>query len=206
MEAVKKPGIAGYIIALIILILGVGGAVAGVFFGVKGIAGMAGKQYVVPGNHEIIIQEAGTYVVFQEATGMSPAGILPVGLNVMLTEKGTGQQIPLDPLSVSVNYNVNNRQGQGVLSFNVDKAGTYVLAASYPSGETGPPTVLTVSKGAAQVLKSVGGMLGGCCILPAAVVAAFVIWLVTFLRRGKAERRQQEQQNVAAPPPPGPVQ
>ena len=152
MEAVKKPGIAGYIIALIVLVVGVGAAIGAFALGVKGIAGMLGEPQTLPGTNEVVLKEAGVYMLFHEGTSEAAAGTLPQGLVITLADK-SGQPIALDPAQAEMKFNIGQRYAHGVYSFKVDQPGAYVLTGSYPPGQPGPQTTVSIAGGAGGIAK-----------------------------------------------------
>jgi len=159
--------------------------------GVRGLAKMAGPQFVVPGRHAITLAEPGRYVIYHEAQAVvggrtyTAAPGAP-GLTCTLLDKSTGRQVPLAASMASTTYSLGGRSGRSLLQFRVDRPGEYELSVDYGQS-TGPPTVVAVGRGFSG--RGLAAILSACLVLPAFLLAGLIIALVTFLRRMGAKRR-----------------
>ena len=213
-EPAKVPGITGYIVALVILLIGITIGVVLMVMGVGSASeaaesgfGFGGPQYEMPGSHDLDLKKPGRYVIFHETRDGTDPGPLPDDLTVTLTDKDTGDEISLTTGGEET-YNLGQRRGQSVYTFGVDQAGTYVLEGEYPpQADPQPEIVLVVGTGMAGMAKGVGGIfarfMGACCTVPVAIVVAVIVAIVTAVRRGNAKKRLRAAEAADTPGPGG---
>jgi len=151
-------------------------------------------QVVVPGTHEIYLAKPGKYTVFYEyqsvidnriyATGESLSGML-----AKLKSKEDSREVILSkPFGMST-YEAGGRAGVSVLEFEIEEPGTYIFAADYHSGVSGPEIVFAIGQ-----FKIWGTILGGLGIFFGSLFIGGGIIVRTFLKR----RESSKQVNSAA--------
>lgn len=181
------PGRAGYVIAAVVLTLGV---VACVTILVLGFSGLSMERVVVPGAGTVTLEEAGRYTIYHETRSTVGGRVYVVedvaGLSVELTETATGEAVPLDAPGANATYELGGRSGRAVLGFEVERPGEYRLAADYGGGEGGPETVLAVGRGLGTRIAMT--VVGAIAAVSAGFALALALAAVTFFRRRKAGR------------------
>lgn len=170
---------------LISAVVGVGLAVAVLAVGLGGFTrGL--DQMIVPGEASVVLDDPGRYTVFLEHRSsvdgrvFDTGGIIP-GLNVAVVSGASGRPVELRTPGATTEYSFGSRSGISVLEFSIDEPGTYVVAAQYPDGATGPEVVLAVGR-APKIISTILGALG-------AVAMGVTGAVVTFVRRRRAKRR-----------------
>ena len=181
-------------------------------FPVIGIAGMAvvmltglltldeGFQRVVlPGHHELTLTETGSYTIFLEHHTVMDGRVYVTdqrsvsGLELTLISARNRDVIPLEPPGANTTYSVGGRSGVGVLTFDVNLPGLYVLSGRYPAGSEGPDAVFTIGHGfLGKVLVMVFGSLA---LLFGSGLLCVVTVLVVFLKRRKARKQLEERES-----------
>ena len=192
----RGPGRGGYLLAAVVLVLGVTGLAAVLYMG---LSGLAMQRVVVPGSAELALEEAGRYTIYHESRSVVDGRVYDVadvsGLTVELVSAETGESVPLDSPVANTTYDLRGRSGRGVLTFEVDRPGAYRLSADYPAGG-GPETVLAVGKGIGTRIATT--VFGAIAIGIGSFLLAVAIGIVTFVRRRRAHRG-------AVPPAVGPT-
>jgi len=180
----QKPSGCFYGLGCLVGILGVIGFAAILVYGLSGLTNKL-QQVVMPGTHEIKLDEAGTYTVFHEHKSVvdnkvyaGPASIS--GLQCAIKSKG-GDEIPVTGSSMSSNYTVGSRSGYSIYEFTIQTPGTYTLTASYADGREEPKVVLAIG---ASFMKSLLFSIFGCIgALLFGSVLSIVIIVVTYIKR-----------------------
>ncbi len=183
----KAPGRGHYGIGCAVWIVGM---VLGVVFLLTQITGgLPQTQVVVPGTHEIYLTKPGKYTVFYEyrsvidnkiyATGESFSG-----MSTMLKSKESSREVVLSRPSKSGTYEAGGRAGAAVLEFEIEEPGTYIFAAEYPGGVSGPEVVFAIGQ-----FKLLGTILGGLGILFGSFIIGGFIIARAFLKRWKAGKQ-----------------
>lgn len=182
-----------YLVPPLIIALGVA-----LFFviTIKGVSGIPSRltQMEAPGAVEMTFKEPGEYTIFYEHKSalngrVYDTGETLSGLWLNVVEKETGQPVQLSQPSMSTTYTVGNREGVSVLSFNVERPGSYEVSAAYRDGrdEQGQPqVVLAVGHGVATTItRTVFGALGS---MLGSIIVALVFALVIFIKRRRAKK------------------
>jgi hypothetical protein len=190
-----KTGIAGYIAAGVLGVLGCGGGMTLFAVGLTSMFNLP-DPVTMPGRHEIKLEKAGNYKIYQEVTFI-PGGTFPLpakkpSFSVTVTDKDGNADIPVQPAKIPETYNFGDRNGRAVFEFDVDKPGTYVVEAQYPNNAASPKFGIVV--GNLGIFRMMifffsGGGLAFVCLLVGGIIA-----LVTFLRRSKQASSQVQTQ------------
>lgn len=207
MPARIRPSGWWYLLVPVILVVAGGSVALLIFHGVSALQSM--KSFVVPGEHEITLAEAGKYIIYHEFRSVQDGTVYNVptegisDLTIHLVNKASGEPVVLDSSSVSETYTYHSREGKSVFSFQIDEPGQYILAATYPPEEEGPATVLTIGRGViGKIVTMVFGSLG---IIGAGFVLSLVVFLLVLLKRSAAKKqlaRATPSPTPATPPPP----
>ena len=180
------PSRKGFVFAGVVLLVGVIGFGAILYLGLRGLSM---QRVVVPGSDELVLDEPGRYTIYHESRSVMGGRVYDVsdvsGLTVELVSAETGESIPLDAPGANTTYELRGRSGRGVLTFEVDRPGAYLLSAEYPAG-AGPETVLAVGRGlGTRIAMTVAGAIAvgiGSFLLAVAVV------VVTCIRPRRADQ------------------
>lgn len=193
-QSATGPTRLGYLIALIVFVLGSVGALALVVLFVTGILDLTGsmQRFVVPGVEEIELEETGRYTIYYEHRSTVggrefDTSEQPPDLDVTVTSVETGEPVPVSAATGNVNYNLWDREGESYLSFRIDEPGTYEIMADYPGGADGPEVVLAVGEGLlSSIFLSIGAILGAGALFCGTIVVALIIVVVTLVRRSRS--------------------
>lgn len=150
-------------------------------------------RVVMPGRHEISLAEPGRYMISYEYESQldgrvysGPMQIPP--MECALTNKATGEEVPLTSLGARYTYEVPGRRGVGVWGFEADTAGDYVLAAGYPQGVAGQGQfVLAVTK--RNLAWGIAGMCLGIGVLVLCLIGSLAVFIVTLVCRIGCKRK-----------------
>ena len=110
----------------------VGGIAAGVFLAVRMPGTLPQIQVVVPGEHELTLDEVGTYTIFWESrsvvggTSYSSQGFS--GLTAVVTSVDSGRELELHSPSASMTYNTGSRAGESSTSMPLWRSSTVSAA------------------------------------------------------------------------------
>ena len=146
-------------------------------------------QVVVPGTHEIHLEEPGKYTVFYEYRSVIDSKVYSTGESLSgmwatLKSKEDSREVVLSRPSGSSTYETGGRAGVSVLEFEIDEPGTYIFAANYSDGVSGPDVVLAIGQ-----FKLLGTILGGLGIFFGTLIIGGFIIVRTFLKRRKAGKQ-----------------
>lgn len=176
-------GRAGYVLAAICLLAGVGLAGWFVWSGI-GELQAALTRFVVPGNIELTLDEPGTYTIFHESESVVDGKLYTTpsigGLRITVIGDD-GKTVAVATPNFSAHYAVGGHSGDAVLVFSIAAPGRYRLSATYPSGQAEPKTVLAVGRGYVGVLlRMIFGALASAFI---GFAVALALALTTYFRR-----------------------
>jgi hypothetical protein len=186
-----RPGKIGYLIALLILLLGCGGSGYLLYDGITSLTEEL-TRVVVPSESSIALDKAGTWTVFHESPsildGRTFNAPFPDGATVTLVGEG-GDEVPMSAPVGNFNYDFAGRSGVAIGRLEVDQPGTYELRVEYPAGAPSDETVLALGheKGKATT-KTVLGIAG---ILVSGFVA-MIIFLIVVIMRSRSKNRLQQ--------------
>jgi len=180
-KPIQAPSRGHYGIGCAVVIVGI--VLFVVFLLTQISGGLPQIQVVVPGTHEIYLAKPGRYTVFYEyrsvvdneiyATGESMSG-----MSAMLKSKDDSREVTLSKPSGSSTYEAGGRAGVSVLEFEIEEPGTYIFAADYRSGVSGPEVVFAIGQ-----FKILGTVLGGLGIFFGSLFIGGGIIVRTFLKR-----------------------
>jgi hypothetical protein len=184
-----RPGKTGYWIALLIVVVGVGGSAWLLFDGFGGLSdGLV--RAVVPGETQVTLEE-GTYTVFHESPsvvdGQTYNAPLPDAAEVFVTSGS--ERISMVPSLGNYNYNLPGRSGRSIGSFRVAQPGNYSLIVEYPPTAPSDETVIALGhekgKAAVKIVLGIAGILGSGFI-------AMLIFLIVVIMRSRSKNRLRE--------------
>jgi hypothetical protein len=193
------PGSWLYGLAAIIVIAGIAGFCILLFSSISGMTkGLT--QIVVPGQGPVDIEKAGTYTIFYEYQSVIRNKVYSTdeglsGLECSLMQQESGKTVALTPVTTSSTYSAGGRSGRALFTFSADRAGIYVVSATYAPGEAGPDVVLAV--GPDITMKLIGTVFGAIAIMFVSIILAIIIVIMTFLKRRKT-RQEIHHQNASA--------
>jgi hypothetical protein len=184
---------AGYWIAGVVLVLGVGGAVVWFVISIVSVLNVADgfDRIGVPGRTSLDL-DSGEWVVYHEYRGAGSGSYL-VEPEVVVTGPD-GRAVAVDhEVQVSATYvTAGGSEGVSIARFVAGSPGPYQVEVF---GEPSPVQRIAVGRSIGESIE-VGGVLGSIALGLVAVVVAVVIFVVTLARRGRTKRTQP-----AAPPP-----
>ncbi len=186
----QRKSLAPYILAALIFLTGVGTFAGFLFYRLSGLEDKL-LTVVVPGAHDLTLNEPGNYTIFHEYCTVVGDEIYAssseiAGLKVRVTSQKTGATVPISPASSASHYDIGGRAGRSAFDFQIDEAGVYRLEADYAEGQTGPKLILAVSKGfVGDILFTV---FLGIAILLGSMIVSVAITVITILKRQKAAR------------------
>lgn len=111
-------------------------------------------SYVMPGQHEIVFEEPGTYELFYEYQSVINNQVYNTGedrdisgLGFWLETKDTQELITLDYPSVESSYTFSNKAGYSIFEFEIVEPGTYLLTAEYDENVEASEIVVAIDYG-----------------------------------------------------------
>jgi hypothetical protein len=195
------PGAGGYVVGVILIILGVAGAI---WWGVSHFVDFQDTiddfQRVPVGRVGRIELDEGEYVVYAERNGGSAVGLYANNVE-------SRPMLEFRPYTSEFTYDTGGRSGRAQQTFTVEDAGTYRVRAQ----ELGS-TATTVAFGPSVVHDLVSAIVGAIVIGLIGVGVGTILLIVTGVRRGRYRRRSwlaaAGQPGFGPPPgtwnPPGP--
>jgi hypothetical protein len=198
-EPKPRPGIAGYIIGAVFIIVGI--ICAAAFIG-KGIVSSlnSGERFVVPGHHTFTVDAPGKYMIYHEFVSNFDGRIFNTkgqidGLRCNASGPENAPRIVrVDPAGITATYDIMGNSGEAIWSIDVPTPGTYSLDVGY--GEpgalttletTGTNAVLSIGRGPGKLVRSV---LTALLILFVCVTGGGILIMVTLMRHFAAKRLQ----------------
>ena len=192
-----QPSIWYYGLSILIIIVGFI-AFAGFIFTSVSDMGESLMQVVVPGSADLDLKEPGEYTIFYENQTyfngkFYSTGEQISGLQIQVSEIATGSYLTTYSAPGSFTYDLGSRNGRAIISFKVERPGTYRIKASYSEG-SGPDVVLAVGKGVVEaiftrVLMSFAGLFFS-------IAVAAIIVFMTYTRRKKAMNQKKEEDRL----------
>ena len=148
------------------------------------------ERISVPGERELTLGEAGSYIIYYEGPGAGQ-GVVLSSFDITLTPTdGKPPPAALSRYGGSLTYSFGSHQGFAVFTFEIDEPRTFLFELAY-GGEGPLPSQVAVGTSLAPALvATVVGFI-------AWFLAALVIALVVFIRRRRAR------QTLRAVPTPG---
>ncbi|MEP0813416.1 MAG: hypothetical protein HRF49_01960 [bacterium] len=195
------------VLAVLVVIGGIGGAVWRLISGVTSVPGQM-QRIVIPGEGEFHAAEPGVYTIFHEYKSFVDgkyysSGLELYGLDVKVTGPG-GEEVPVKPSQMSGNYSVGAFSGNAIFTFDAAQPGGYKISAlagnepedghsdepadgadSSGSAAAHPATVLAIGKDfTGKILGTVFGTLG---LVFGGLILGAVFMLLAFLRFGRSK-------------------
>jgi hypothetical protein len=179
---------AGYVLAAICLVAGVGVAVwlgLSVYWRLQN----ALTRVVVPGSDLLTLDEPGSYTIYHEPESVVDGQLYSAenvtGLRVTVTG-GDGAPVAVTAPAISSSYTIGGHSGKAVWGFEIATPGSYRLSAEYVGGRNGPQTVLAIGRDFFwPVFRGIFGAIGS---VMAGFAGALALVLTTYFRRQRMQR------------------
>lgn len=170
-------------------------------FLIAGLGKMVGElqQIPAPGDSDLLLPQAGEYVVFYEGKTTFQGRVYTTGesmpgLEIEIVNKTTGSRVASFLPSVSSSYSIMGRSGESLVAFRIDQPGIYELRSSYPESATGPQVVLAVGH---DILGSMlSTMLYTTVLFFGSAFLGFGTVIITYMKRRKALRDRREEERL----------
>ncbi len=138
-----------YLIGALIIIIGFAGGILSCVSSLRD--NIPEIQCVVPGTHEIELDENGTFTIFYEYDSVVDGKTYLTdeyltGIQVTIKTLDKSNNVPTSTPSGTFSYGWGNRSGTSILQFTVDEPGTYILDGTSGSRYSSPDIVLAVGK------------------------------------------------------------
>jgi hypothetical protein len=193
------PGRKWYVLAGIVLVVGLCAFAAILFFGLRGL-GEGFDRFVAPGAATIDIEEPGSYTIYREQGSLDGVYYDYVNLpaiRVVVTAP-SGTELPLLTPTMDETYSFGGRRGYSIFRFQTAETGAHRVEAFYPGGESSPQGILVVGRGFTKnllfvIFAAIGTMFG-------TIFLTLAIAITTFVMRYRAGKRRARAQAPAAPP------
>lgn len=187
----KKPSVANYVVAAIIMVGGIIGFIAFLFTRLSAMGDQ--PTYLIPGTHTLECSETGMYTIFHEYQSIvdgqyysSPQGSLG-GLRCIITSD-KDDTLRVTPVMANSTYSIGSRQGYAISKFKVEVPGSYTFEAILPEGGT-EQAVLTISHGfMSEMFTTILGAMG---ILFGSIVLGVIIIIVTIVKQVAYNKEQK---------------
>ena len=183
----KNVGRGGYVLSVLIIILGVVCA-AGVLIYSYRTWDDGVTRVLIPGEHTLKLTETGSYTIFHEyrsqlngAVFSNPEGVPDI---VCVVRDSQGKSLLIDEPIGTQTYSLGSYSGQAIFTFEVDSPGTYVLDAHYPEiASEKPQAMLSIGDNiVATIVFAVFGSLG---VGIGSFGLATIVFVITLIRRMK---------------------
>lgn len=187
----------GYVIALIVFVLGSLGGAALVAVFAYGLFGLGDdlERMIAPGSEQFELSDTGTYTIYYEyrsridGTDYDTDQSTP-GLDISITRIADNTDVPVSPSLMSTSYSLTNHAGRSIRTFQVDEPGSYEITVDYREGEAGSDVILAVGQGVVRgIFMSIGAFLGAGVVFCMMTILAIAIAGITFYRRYQAGHR-----------------
>ena len=140
-----------YLVGVLIIIGGTAAGIIGAFNDVGGLVHSVERfsRFAVPGSENVTVTKPGTYVVYYEYKSVLDGEIFSTAEQTDVICSATrllsGVEIPIEPASLSAQYQAGGRAGKAIAQFTAPEIGTYVLTCAHP-GNAGPRIVLAIGQ------------------------------------------------------------
>lgn len=198
-----RPSRAFYAVAIAIVVIGV--AICGYVI-YRGMTQTRGKviSLNMPGSSPLDLPNGGTYTIFYQTVRLGFGTNFPTTqsmpkLNIKVTDRNTGEVIPLSAATEHLTYPIPKNTGVSVLQFHLNGPRHIAVTSGYLNGKSSPPFLLAVAYGLPGQL--VGHVLFGFGIFFVTVAIALGLGAFTFFRRRSAEKWQHISDLDVHPPP-----
>jgi len=190
-------------VAIAIVIIGV--AICGYVI-YRGTTHTRGKVLTLnmPGSQPLDLPNAGTYTIFYQTIRLGVGVNFPTTanmpkLNIKVTDRETGQLIPLSAATERLTYPIPKSTGVSVLQFHLNAPRQIQINGAYLNGKSSPPFLLAVTYGLPGQL--VGHVLFGFGLFVISIAIALGLGAFIYFRRRSAEKLQRVSDLDLRPPP-----
>lgn len=191
-----EPSRRYYALAALIFLAG---ASLSAWFLFSSLTSMGGQlqQFSAPGSAELLLQNRGEYTIFFEEETYFNGTFYSAeenisGLRLEVSERDSGQKLPLRYPAGSFTYSLGGRTGRSIAAFTVNRPGVYELSASYK--DQGPEVVLAVAAGlSGSIFHDVLAFLG---LFLGSMAVAAALSLTTYRKRQEAWARRREEERI----------
>ena len=180
-----RPGIGGYVVALV---LALGSCVTGVAWGWIGVGSAADRfqSFAAPGSATVTLDEAGTWKLYAERTGRSVRRTDFDACTVTVTA-ADGRAVPVATFTGGTEtYNVGNKRGVAIRQIDVPQPGDYTVDVQWNAGTKGEPFTAALNTGFMGSIMV--GVFGGCGVAVLGVLLGAIVAIVTLVRRTRRAR------------------
>jgi hypothetical protein len=139
-----------YLLGVLIIIGGLVAGIVGAIHDVGRLVEAVGHvaRFVVPGSENVTISKPGTYVLYYEYKSVLDGEIFSTSqetdVKCTATRFRTGEDVPIEPVRLTAQYEINGRAGKAIAQFTATDSGTYILSCAHPDN-AGPRIVLAVA-------------------------------------------------------------
>jgi len=176
-EEKPRPSAAGYVIAGLLAVAAIGGAIAWVVLGFVNFSDSVDALKRVPvGGARMVSLDSGRQGIYYEGPGGEKAVVPP--LRIVVVPAGGGTPVPVGGYSGSVTYSMDGHAGRSVAGIGIDQAGRYRVAVA---GNASPGAVVAIGPGLGH--KIVRALVGGVVIFVVGMLAAGLLIIATAYRR-----------------------
>lgn len=173
---VTRPSRWWYLIGVAVIVLGL--AAISLYLDLR----LPDIRFVAPNTCQVELASARDYVVYYEYRSVvdgrafqTSVDLPPISLS--LTSPDTGNAVELRPPQGTFEYTVLRRSGRAILEFTLDKPGTYLFAARYNEGATGPDVVFAIGENRSLLDALVIGFATFLAVgVGAGVIIATAVW------------------------------
>ena len=177
-----KPGGAWYAIGIILIVIGVIGAIVIWVVGFKNLSDSVDNfaRYEAPGARDLTFKSDGTFTIYYE--GSDDRSDVP-DLDITFTDSG-GNELPVERGDIpDISFSVNDHAGVAVAKVRIPEAGTYTIDVQ--SSDPGP---FDVAVGRGVIAKLGVFILIGIAVGFVGVVLGVITLIVTGVKRGRRKR------------------
>ena len=194
-----RPGITGYVLAGIAVVIGIAGAIyCGRMFA-KGITSFTNEYVTVPGKNVLVLENAGNYKISRNYTSGqfgTTDGLAEdlSGLTITVVRNDTNEKIPLTSHSDYRSRIPNPDEVVERMTFSVSEPCTIVLTGEYIQ-ETANPKQVELKVSGSPSPKFVVYLFGAIGSAGLGLLIALILFIVTIIRRYNASK------TIRYPPP-----
>lgn len=153
------------------------------------------QRFIVPGEHDLVLANTGTYVIYHEYKTPLESGELSTprdlaGFGGTLTRKDTGERVELRDIAQQAGYKLGESAGRPLVTFSIAEPGTLLLDVGFRQTARHPRAVIAVGEGL-QARLQLGQFLA---------MALFLVCVMggALLGASAHQRRQQQRAGSAS--------
>lgn len=141
-------------------------------------------RVIAPGTSTFQIEKPSTYTIYYEYKGVIDGKVFTSNANLgditIVVSSSAGDILPIEPLNISSTYDLGNRSGIGIYTFNASAPGEYTITSTYDEGVDYGRFILAIGTDFTQsILISVFGMLG--ILFGAFILAGLLVLLAIYI-------------------------